>query len=530
MLGALVLAAGPVLAGPAQAAPRARVTLPGSVSPALAHSTRTARLDPGREVSLAVTLRLRHPAALDRFLAAVQDPRSPSYRHFLTPRQFRQRFGPTPRAVDQVTRWLRDAGLRVTDVSGSRQVVDVTGTATRVERAFATALASYTDTRSHRRFYATGRPPSLPAPVARLVLGVAGLDSHAVRHTSGALHSRTRAAPTGLTPQQLRAAYHLGPLGDGGGTTIALWEFDGYRPGNIRTYDQRFSTGATAPHTVSVDGAHYDGHPGAGQPEVELDIEVAHAVAGEATTLVYEAPNTDAGQIDMAAKIASDAKADVVSISWGACEQDSSQAVIKGTSNQIKQAVAEGISFFAASGDDGSADCARSGTGPGVDAVDYPASDPNVTGVGGTTLSPLDEGRYAGETAWSGSGGGISRVFARPGYQHGTADHRTVPDVAAAADPSPGYACYTQGGWHHTGGTSAASPLWAAFAALATARTGRLGNLNPALYRLAGTGMNDVTSGGNGSFAAGPGYDLATGWGSLDAATLSVALDLLLLP
>lgn len=508
---------------PAHGATRPRVAFPSSVSPATAHSTRGPTLDPGRMISFAVTLKPRNIANLDNFLHAVTTPGSGRYHEFLTPAQFRGRYGPTPAAVRETTAFLRDQGLHVTGLSDNREVIDVTGRAGQIRRAFGTPIAGFTDPVRGRAFFSPTRAPTLPARVAAHVRGLVGLDDHAVVHHFSRVD---HAAPAGegLTPEQLRAAYDLAPLGDGSGATIAYWEFDGYDTASLHAYDQRFGLPPTTPRTVPVDGANYDKHPGDGQLEVELDLEIGHAVASKATQLVYEAPNTDQGQIDLAAAIASDAKADVVSISWGSCEPDTTRSSITGTADAIKQGTAEGISYVAAAGDDGSTDCARSSTGTATDAVDYPASDPNVTGVGGTTLHTHEDGSYAAEQAWSGSGGGESDIFDGPAWQPATTERRTVPDVAADADPATGYAIHTGGRWLQAGGTSAASPMWAGFCALDAASTGRLGNLNPALYRLAGNGLHDVTEGDNGTFHAGAGYDQVTGWGSFDAAKLARVL------
>src|SRR5205823_2297544 len=159
--------------------------------------------------------------------------------------------------------------------------------------------------------------------------------------------------------------------------------------------------------------------------------------------------------------------------------------------------------------------------GNGGASVDYPASDPNVSGVGGTTLSTDANGNYQSETAWSGSGGGVSTSFNTPSWQAGSNGKRTVPDVASDADPNTGYAIFTACGWQVFGGTSCAAPMWAGFTALFDAKSGnKLGNADPALYQAGngGTGFHDVTSGSNGGFNAGTGYDEVTGLGSYDGA------------
>lgn len=513
------------------------ISIPGNISPALAHSQRHDDVRGNQRLSLAVTMKLRNVADLDRFLAAVNDPKSQQYHHFLSPQEFTAKYGPTKSDVDKTAAHLRNAGLRITAISPSRQVIDVTGSADQISRAFSTSIANYTDTVSRRSFYANASAPALPTDIAAIVQGVTGLDNHTVRrHFSPVARASAQPdLPDGYTPPALQTAYNVKPLGaTGAGATIAYWEFDGYQASNIARYDSQFSLSATTPTTVAVDGVNYDRNPGAGQAEVESDVEIVHAIAPKAAGLVYEAPNSDAGQIDMTAKIASDNKADVVSMSWGSCEADTTQAAITGTTNAIKQGVAQGISYFAASGDDGSSSCTRSPTGGGVDAVVYPASDPNVTGVGGTTLFTNSDGTYRSETAWPGSGGGVSRVFSAPSWQQGSNGHRTVPDVASDAALQSGYAVYSvsslglfgvsEAGWFVIGGTSVATPMWAGFGALQVQKAGRLGNANPALYKLNGKGFHDITSGSNGSFTAGKGYDKVTGWGSYDATALSAAL------
>jgi subtilase family serine protease len=314
---ALLLAAPLALALPALAAPAAaaepQVALTGDISPAVGVSHRVGDLPAAQELHVAVPLKLRDTAGLDRFLAAVADRRSPDYGHYLTPAQFADRFGPTRQAFDQVSAYLRAKGLKVTGVNG--QAVDATGTTAQVTAAFATPMGVYD--RGGKRFYANDRNPVLPAGIAGLVQGVSGLNNFAVRQ-----HDAAPATPSGLGPAALRSIYDTNGIGaDGSGQTVALWEFDGYKKSDISTYDQQFGLGSSAPTTVSVDGANYDSSPGGGQAEVSLDIEIVQAMAPKAATLVYEAPNTDAGELDMANQIVKDNRAQVVSISWGLCGQ-----------------------------------------------------------------------------------------------------------------------------------------------------------------------------------------------------------------
>ncbi|MFJ4680876.1 protease pro-enzyme activation domain-containing protein [Kitasatospora sp. NPDC088783] len=532
----------------AQAAPtpnaNARVALPQTVTPAVARSHKQGDVPADRRISVAVSLKLRNTAELDRFLAAVATPGTAEYGHYLTPAQFTERFGPTASDVEQVRAFLTAQGLKVDSVSDNRQVVNATGTSAQVAAAFGTHESTYTDPQqSGRTFFANDAAASVPAALAGVVEGVSGLNDHTVRTTRIAKPGAAtpHATPSGFGPSTYDGAYRLNQLGaDGTGSTVALWEFDGYKSSNLTTYDSQFGLSGPAVSTVPVDGANYDSKPGDGQGEVELDSEIVRGVAPKATQLVYEAPNSDQGEIDMAAKIVSDNRVSVISISWGSCEPDTTASSMTAVNNSFKQAAAQGISIFSASGDDGSRDCTRSDSGSSVKAVDFPASSPYNTGVGGTNLK-VSGTTYGSESAWSTAGGGVSTQFAKPSWQTGTnvtGTQRTVPDVSSNADPNSGFAIYTQGtsspGWQVYGGTSAAAPLWSGFAALynqkAKAATKPvLGEANPKIYAVTnsssyGSAFHDVTSGKNQDFSTKAGYDQVTGWGTPIADGLTAAL------
>ncbi|WP_282202002.1 protease pro-enzyme activation domain-containing protein [Kitasatospora fiedleri] len=532
----------------AQAAPTpnasARVALPQTVTPAVARSHKQGDVPADRRISVAVSLKLRNTAELDRFLAAVATPGTAEYGHYLTPAQFTERFGPTASDVEQVRAFLTAQGLKVDSVSDNRQVVNATGTSAQVAAAFGTHESTYTDPQqSGRTFFANDAAASVPAALAGVVEGVSGLNDHTVRTTRIAKPGAAtpQATPSGFGPSGYDGAYRLNQLGaDGTGSTVALWEFDGYKSSNLATYDSQFGLSGPTVSTVSVDGANYDSKPGDGQGEVELDSEIVRGVAPKATQLVYEAPNSDQGEIDMAAKIVSDNRVSVISISWGSCEPDTTASSMTAVNNSFKQAAAQGISIFSASGDDGSRDCTRSDSGSSVKAVDFPASSPYNTGVGGTNLK-VSGTTYSSESAWSTAGGGVSTQFAKPSWQTGTnvtGTQRTVPDVSSNADPNSGFAIYTQGtsspGWQVYGGTSAAAPLWSGFAALynqkAKAATKPvLGEANPKIYAITnsssyGSAFHDVTSGKNQDFSTKAGYDQVTGWGTPIADGLAAAL------
>jgi subtilase family serine protease len=239
----------------------------------------------------------------------------------------------------------------------------------------------------------------------------------------------------------------------------------------------------------------------------------------------------------------------IISQSWGASEYTlntaEGRAEVARWDAFFQQAAQQNTTFLAASGDHGATDWANAALtrlAP-MRTTNFPASDPWVTAVGGTTLA-RGAGAF-GETAWSGSGGGYSALFAAPSYQNASGSKgRGVPDVAAAADRASGLGIYQLGEWRVAPGTSASTPLWAALVAIANQMAGRpLGFLNPALYALAhgaiaSTDFYDLTSGNNSytglgvsvsGYAAGRGWDAVTGLGTPNAARLLPDLIALLL-
>lgn len=385
------------------------------------------------------------------------------------------------------------------------------------------------------------------------------------------------------TDNELASAYDFSGLyaeGDeGGGVTVAVYELEPDDPNDIAAYQSCYGTHAQITY-VPVDGGAGTG-PGAG--EAALDIENLIGFAPDVHLLVYQGPNSDSsapgsGPYDVFSAIVNQDRAQVVSVSWGQCEPEVGQSAAAAENTLFEQATVQGQSIVAADGDSGAQDCDDGSTPPQIQvSVDDPSSQPYVTGVGGTTLSAL--GPPPTETVWNtggvalsgelqngASGGGVSSFWPMPAAQLDAASSlgvrspvpgdegcgdttcREVPDVAADADPATGYMFYWNGsgqepdtptGWQGIGGTSAASPLWAALLALADASSACAGSpvgyADPALYRAAGedyaadfhdvtTGDNDFTGTNDGQYAAKPGYDPVSGLGTPDAAALAPAL------
>ena len=522
-----------------------------------------------------VVLTSANPAGEQSFLRALSTPSSPQYRHFLTPNAFAQRFGAPAAHVAALRAYLTHQGLHVGALSRGHLVLSVHGPLRAMAHAFAARVARVRRTDGVVVPQLT-TPASLPASLAPSVTAIAGLTSSLPRTTSLATsHATTTTTTTppnyvgpcpsagassgtqpnalgGYTIQQQGQLYGLTSQWLQGNTgqnaVIAMYELGNYDPTDTRDFFSCYHVSPTI-HTIKVDG----GATGGYSDEATMDIEQAAALAPGATINVYSGPNTNNGPVDLYAKIADDNLATVVSTSWGDCENDPSGAV-NAEAPLFQQMAAEGITVVAASGDNGSSDC--NGITTNAPAVDDPASQPFVTGVGGLTvaaLSPLNE------TVWNNNGGagggGVSALWSRPWWQRGSlftndtsqgvasATSRMVPDVSLMADPSTGFIQYFTGGnttnvncshsscvgWSSIGGTSIGAPILSAVVAIATQTcsalqlggTNRLGFLNPTLYSAATTAGNfaDVTSGTNDAFAqnaysAGTGFDLASGLGS----------------
>lgn len=537
-------------ASPCPATPGASpVRLHGHVpSLALARATLLGRLPKDTQISLALVLPLRNQAELRELLTGIYNPADPRYGQYLAPEKFTQRFGPTRADYDAVAAYARTLGFTVTGTHPNRTLLDLSAPSATTEAAFNLHLQQY-QAKDGRKFYAPDNDPEVPGSIASRISGVVGLDSAAVWHTHNRAVSAARipqsapqqigTGPNGaLTPGDLLCAYNLqGVSVNGAGQTLGLFELDGYNPADVASYTSYFGLAAVSLQNVLIDG--FSGGAGSDAAEVTLDIELQNALApGASQIIVYEGPNSDTGVVDTYNRIATDNLAAQISTSWGQSEGDFSGTTVISSENAIfEQMAAQGQSIYAASGDSG-ADA--NGT---TLSVQDPASQPYMVGVGGTELFVNSGGSYGYETTWNvnntasggAGGGGISSLWSIPAWQQGlttaaSTTMRNVPDVSLNADQYAGYAIFFQGEWTIYGGTSCAAPLWAAFTALVNQQRAARGNeplgfANPAIYSIAngpryGADFHDVSQGTNLYYAAGTGYDNATGWGSFNGANL----------
>ena len=575
-----------------------RTPLIGSVAPVPSGAAVLGPTAPTTRVTVDVALRPRDPAALAAFARGVSTPGDPRYHHYLPAGHLAATFGPTAAALQATRDWLASTGLTVGATTPDGLVVPVTGTAAQLESAFAVPLvqARLTDGRTVR--LAT-KDPSVPSTLAAALQGVLGLSDQAIARPHLTAPVPLGTAPAGpvpgagahlIGPQPCAAASAARPPGtvsprtatdlastygltslfaggrNGSGQTVGIFELEQYTPADIATYQACFGTDVPVTDTL-VDG-------GAGTPvqygEAALDIEVVVGLAPGASVHVYTGPNDGSnGALDTYRRMVADDTAKVLTTSWGQCESLLGANAALSLQAQLAEqtvfqlAATQGQTVVAASGDSGSSDCYPTNPVPAV-AVDDPAVQPFVTGVGGTVLTGI-AADHPTEVAWGvnpnsggatssggAGGGGNSITFAAPAWQQVAAARsgltsytcgagsnlqcREVPDVSASADRAYGDVVFFNGVWYVFGGTSMASPLWAALVAdIDQGCAAPAGYLDPTLYEPGAAGdFNDVTTGSNllpplpavstTAFPATTGYDMATGWGSPRAVAL---LDLL---
>ncbi len=547
----------------ARARQNAPFVLTNQVAPLTSRARMVGPAGAQQQLNLSVGLQLRNRQELASLLGDLSNPLSPRYHHYLTSQEFVDLFGPTSDQVQQVKSYLQQQGLTITSVSPNGLLIDASASVAQAEAAFQVTINNYV--LGSNTFFANANPPAIPGALSSLISSIGGLDNsvkmHPLYQQGGPGHGKLKpsiklnnkanphAAQSGYGPSDLGGAYDATALQStgvqGNNQTVAVFELDGYQSSDITQYLQNYNLGTPNISNVLVDG--FNGSAGAGAIEVDLDIEVVAAMAPKANQIVYEGPNSTQGVNDTYNKIVTDNKAKITTISWGECEAQSGNAELQTLDSIFSQGAAEGITMYSAAGDSGAYDCNDTNL-----AVDSPADDPNVTGVGGTNLQ-ISNGAYGSESVWSnasdtsrspqgsGGGGGLSSYFKLPTWQVGPGvqnqysnGNREVPDVTADADPASGYAVYctvsaagcSSSGWIEVGGTSAAAPFWAGSTALinnylqSQSKTG-VGFISPTLYTLANSTQqyapfHDVTSGTNLYYPATAGYDEASGLGSPD--------------
>ena len=518
------------------------------------HAQVIGRLPADQVMQLDVVLPLRDPAGLEFFLRDVYDPASFSYRQFLTPAQFTERFGPTQPDYDAVVAYLRNNGFDIVGGSRDGMEVQIKGTVATVEKAFRVAMFTYQHPTENRTFFAPDREPTTNLKIP--LWHISGLDNFSIPHPlyvkksdfarahgipeqRVVTHATTGSGPSAsFLGSDMRAAYYGGTALTGAGQNLGLLEYYGTDLADLTTYFTNAKQTNNVPVTLlSTDGTSTSCvYRSCDDTEQTLDMTQAIGMAPGLASLTMYVGSTDTAIIS--AMTTHSPLPTTIGCSWGWTPADPSTL-----DPYFQKMAAQGQNFFAASGDSSTWSASNEA---------WPADDDYVVSVGGTDLTTASAaGPWKSETAWVDSGGGISPDgIAIPSWQaaagvinssnKGSTTLRNGPDVSANANFTF-YVCADQTTCtaNNYGGTSFAAPMWAAYIALANQQAvangdSTLGFINPTIYAQNESGgalttayatdFHDITSGTSGSYSATTGYDLVTGWGSPNGAGLINAL------
>jgi kumamolisin len=451
--------------------------------------------------------------------------------------------------------WADAHGLSVQWEDGE-DWASIEGSARRMAEAFDVPVHDYRRS-TGEQFYASTRQPRVPVDAAGEVAGLGRILSYTPYQERKRPILPRDVPDQGLLPTSLLTTYNADSLAAGGftgkGATVVVFAFDGFAQQDMDHFADWFNLPKFTPEVMGD-------MPRQSRGEATMDLQMIHAVAPDARTVLVNSRPTVEGDADPYVKLGQLMR-EVdrsypgaiwsLSIGWG-CDRLLQAANLAPVRAAMRTAQSHGTTIFDAAGDLAGLECkgGHNWSDPpspddvGLDAV---ASLPEVTSVGGTTLSTDGDGRWLSEQAWydipltQGSGGGASTLFNRPAWQSGLLGsgpraRRLTPDVSAVADPFTGVKFVHGGQVLVGGGTSQAAPIWAGFAAvinqfLAASRVGPVGDLNPLLYEIAEgagvPGFHLIDLGANAVDSSHLGYDMVTGLGTPNVANL--AKDILVL-
>ena len=441
----------------------------------------------------------------------------------------------------ELTEWASAHGLSVRWREGDSWAI-VEGAPPAVAKAFGVAIHDYRATRGEV-FYASPQQPATPPATRREVAGFGRILSY-TPFREGLPPTPPRDVPDGgLMPTQLLKAYNVTPLTNQGftgkGATVVVFSFDGYDQQDMDSFADWFDLSRFTPEVIG-------GMPSQRNGESTMDLQMVHAIAPDAhLVMVNVRPTVEGGgtyeKLGRLMQLVDRQFPGAIwtfSIGWG-CDRLITAADLVPVRSAIAAALQHGTTAFDATGDLAGLEC-RGGhnwsdpPSPDDVGVDAVASVPEMTAVGGTSLSTDSQGRWLAEQSWydvpltQGTAGGASQLFGRPPWQNvnsnaGPTDRRLVPDVAAVADPFTGVKFVFKQAVVVGGGTSQAAPVWAGLAAVMNQLLNEgglapLGDFNPLLYEVAKgsavPGFRDIELGGNAISPGGSGYDMVTGLGS----------------
>lgn len=545
----------------------------------LALATLAGPVSPAQQLTVGVFLTNPNQAAEDAFVASLYNPSSANYQNFLDPDQFQTQFGVPAANLKAVETWLQGQGLQTTEVEGSTDYLLATGSAAQLSTAFATTLNRYTW--AGRSFYANTLAPAVPASLGIAeILGLNNLNNWFTPRVSAPLSPEAvTAGPAGLpgpntgllSPKDLWSIYDLPATNLGNGQSMAIigWGVTDPVVPDLRSFEAEWGLPAV-PVSVkrygdtSTPDTSGDGATGEWELDTQASTGMAPNVSSEA--LYFAHHNTDADILAAIAGWVNDRRGPLqASASFGECENVGNGGAVLTDGVEIpgdkilEQAVAEGRTLFASTGDTGSscplAPVSTNGLATqGYPGLEWPSVSPWAVAVGGTDLTSDGNAppkRFA-ETAWEYTGGGNSTSEPAGSYQVGVAPTncvfdengnpyvpgataagpvcRSTPDVAAiSGDVATGNGLLItndSGADQQGAGTSLSSPLWLGFwtRIQAAAKGKGLGFANPSLYRVAqaspGRDFFDVVLGDNQPYPAKPGYDNTTGWGTPEVSQL----------
>ena len=558
----------PVDKVPAQINSTQRIALPHSVHPWAIPANmvgEAAPSQPMRRMVLVLRPDLSQEQDLEELLRAQQDPSSPYFHQWLTPEAFGEHFGVSANDLAQVVSWLESQGMKIDEIPSSHRAIVFSGSVGQVEAALHTQMRQYSV--RGKIHFANATNPEIPAELAGVIKAVFSLHDFRSTPTHTNVPALTLANGVNLLmPRDWATIYDVLPLYsqglDGSGQSIAVIGRTDVDLTDVRTFRANAGLPAKDPQKIFPTGANPGMPDCEDESESALDVEWAGALAKNATIDFVTAPSGATDGVVLAAQYAvSNNVAPIVTMSYLHCENTLSDGGQSLWGSLWAQAASQGQSVFVASGDSGAAGCdsatAQTATlGKGVNAI---CSTPNSTCVGGTQFNEgSNPGAYwsgtngAGyssalsyipeqswnESSWAGAifatGGGVSMTYPRPGWQSApgvaAGNMLLVPDISASSAIHEAYVIQIQGKTFYVAGTSAAAPSLASVMALVLQNTGsRQGNANPALYTLASQRsmggpavFHDITGGNNSvpgvtGYNAGPGHDMTTGLGSVDA-------------
>lgn len=433
-----------------------------------------------------------------------------------------ERYFPTQADYQAVAAWVAGQGFKITRQDDNHLAIFASGSVDAIQKALRVNFARVS--LEGVEYTSAVSAPSIPAAIAPLLAGINGLQPHIrARKNFVARKDSTTGTTQPYTPAQILRPYNAsGLLVNGTGQTIAIVIDTFPKKSDLNLFYSSYGVTNSGTNTTFIQVV--AGSLGAPSGEESLDVEWSSSIAPGAKIRVYASKDLTNSDLDAAYQaVYSDVVAHPeygihqMSMSYGIAETATSAGQVFTDNQYFAMLTAAGVTVFASTGDNGN--------DPFGVSTENPASDPYVTGVGGTSLTLTSGSAINTESAWAGSGGGTSIYFSRPSWQTGSGvpagTTRCVPDVAAPADPNQGAYYILNGASGVVGGTSWSSPTWAGFCALinqarANANLPPVGLLGPKVYPLIGTNkFHDVTTGNNG-YPAGAGYDLVTGIGSPD--------------